>query len=251
MESAFIKRRLSASKKRIDGRNVSGRITLFHRGGGSFKRYIFVDFLRVHDDLPAVVKGFFYDPNRNASIALICYQNEVFSNILALSNLKIGDIIMSSKITTKFDIGNCSRVINYPAGLFISNVESRPGSGGKFFRSCGVSGQILRHIRSGHTVIKMKTGEQRLIFWNCRATVGVPAQHSINYNFKNIRNAGHNRKFGRRPVVRGVAMNPVDHPHGGAGGRLDRSPWGWLTKGPRTSNISKRSFKFIIKKRKH
>jgi len=222
--------------RRADGRNSFGRITSFHRAGGHSRRYRCVDFFRCFDNTPAIVRRFERDPNRNASIAVICYYNEVLSYILAPIGLVIGTVIFSSNFLIP-EIGNNSQLRSFASGSFIHNLEVWPGSGGRFIRSCGMSAQVLKQYDDYFTVVKLRTGEQRLFDNRCRATMGVPTQFYTNYHYKSLEKAGRARWMGRRPIVRGVAMNPVDHPHGGAGGRVDRSPWGWFTKGPRTTRI--------------
>jgi len=243
----FVKR-LTLAIKRPDGRNNYGRITAFHKGGGTVHRYRCVDFFRTYDDVPALVRRFERDPNRNASIALICYQNEVVSYIIAPVGLKVGHIIYSSIDPVPLDVGNTSRLANFSSGTFLHNLEIWPGSGARYMRSCGVVAQLLKRYNDKYTLVKLRTGEQRLFNASCKATLGVPSQLYVNISRTNIGSAGRARWLGRRPVVRGVAMNPVDHPHGGAGGRVDRSPWGWFTKGPRTGKIP--NPKYVLRTRR-
>lgn len=239
---------LTLSKRRTSGRDSFGHIASYHRAGGKRRRYRCVDFFRTCT-IPAIVKRFEFDPNRNASIALICYYNEMLSYIIAPKDLNIGTVIGSHPMWAEHNPGNCSKVSILHSGTFIHNLELRPNSGGKYMRTAGAFGQILKKYGDRFAVVKLRTAEHRLVQGLCKATVGIPTQYFNNYRFINYRSAGHMRRLGRRPVVRGVAMNPVDHPHGGAGGRLDRSPWGWLTKGPRTSNSRKKSWMVMHERR--
>lgn len=227
---------LTFGKRRISGRGGSGHISSCHRGGGFKRRHRVLDLFRVWDQ-PAIVKRLEYDPNRNASIALIRYYNEVLSYIIAPRDLSVDDIIRSHHYWLKYAPGNRSRLGNFNSGTFVHNLELKPLCGGQYMRSCGAVAQILKKYGNNFVAVKLNTGEQRLIASDCKATIGVPAQLFANYALTNYGSAGRIRRFGYRSVVRGVAMNPVDHPHGGAGGRLDRSPWGWLTKGPRTTRM--------------
>jgi len=243
-------KRLTKSLKRSDGRNSFGRITSYHRGGGVKRRYRIIDFKREILDIPGFVRRIEYDPIRNSYIALICYANGILSYILASENLGIGAMLLNTKQYYS-DYTNSSSLIlkNYPIGSFIHNLELSPGEGAKICRSAGSYAQILKKVGLTHVIIKLKSGEHRLVNCNSFASFGVVS----NSNFKNIslHKAGQARLLGRRPIVRGVAMNPIDHPHGGntSGGRPSVSPWGKLAKGGKTRSANKSSNNFIIKKR--
>jgi large subunit ribosomal protein L2 len=246
--SSLIKKKLTVSLRVSDGRTNLGRIASYHRGSGVPRRYRCIDFFRLFDGMPAIVRMFSHDPSRNAKIAVICYYNEVLSSIIAVNGPKIGSIVVSGNSGIN-RVGNCFRLRNLPSGIFISNVELWPSSGAKYARSLGVSAQLLKQYDREFAIVKFRTGEQRLILSNGRATIGTPASPDFNIARHVIGSAGRNRRLGHRPVVRGVAMNPVDHPHGGAGGRIDKSPWGLVAKGPRTTH--QRMLRYIQHKRKH
>ncbi|HJD56429.1 MAG TPA: 50S ribosomal protein L2 [Rickettsia endosymbiont of Pyrocoelia pectoralis] len=241
---------LTKGISKTGGRNNQGRITSWHRGGGHKKLYRIIDFKRNKLDISAVVERIEYDPNRTAFIALIKYEDGEYSYILAPQKLAIGDKIISSK-DADIKIGNCLPLKYIPVGTTLHNVEMKIGKGGQIARSAGTSVDLVGKD-SGYAQIKLKSGEFRLVPLECKATIGVisnPDQKNIN-----LGKAGRNRWLGWRPHVRGVAMNPVDHPHGGgegktSGGRHPVTPWGFLTKGKKTRK-NKRTSKFIIKKRK-
>jgi len=243
----ILKKKLMVSIRRRTGRNNYGRIVSHHRSGGVVRRFRRIDFFRVFDGMPALVRAFDYDPNRNTKIAIVCYYNEVLSIIIATQGLKIGAIVSSGRYGMN-RVGNCFCLNSLPSGLFISNPELWPASGGKYARARGVSAQLLKQFDDNYAIVKLRTGEQRLLLSAGRATIGIPIGPDFNFARHVIGKAGRNRNRGYRPVVRGVAMNPVDHPHGGAGGRVDRSPWGWITKGPRTTR--QQMLKYIQHRRK-
>lgn len=232
------------------GRNNTGRITAWHRGGGHKQLYRIIDFKRSKLDMPAVVERLEYDPNRTAFIALIKYQDGEYAYILAPQKLAVGDQVISSH-TADIKIGNCLPLRYMPIGTIIHNIEMKPAKGGQIARSAGCSASLVGKD-DGYAQIKLKSGDLRIILLDCVATIGVvsnPDQQNTN-----IGKAGRNRWKGWRPHVRGVAMNPVDHPHGGgegksSGGRHPVTPWGKPTKGKKTRS-NKRTAKFIIKKRK-
>jgi large subunit ribosomal protein L2 len=242
---------LKISKKRSGGRNNLGRITARHRGGGHHKIVRVIDFRRDKDNIPAVVKTIEYDPNRSALIALLAYADGEKRYILCPDGLNVGDTIESGE-NVPIKIGNCLSLINIPLGIEIHNVELMPNKGAELVRSAGLSIQILAK-EGKYAHIKLPSGEMRLIDLRCRATIGKvsnPLHSSVS-----LGRAGRKRHKGIRPHVRGVAMNPVDHPLGGGegrshGGRQPTSPWGWLTKGKKTRKRHKPSDKFIIKRRK-
>lgn len=241
---------LTEGLKKSGGRNNLGRITARHRGGGHKRRYRLVDFKRTKDNVEAKVERFEYDPNRTAFIALIKYKDGDKSYILAPQRLKVGDIVVSGE-TVDIKPGNCLPLKNIPVGTIVHNVEMKPGKGGQLARSAGTYLQIVGRD-AGYIQIRMASGELRVVRGECRATVGAvsnPDQKNIN-----LSKAGRNRWLGRRPSVRGVVMNPVDHPHGGgegrtSGGRHPVTPWGIPTKGKKTRRKNKPSDKLIIRRR--
>lgn len=239
---------LTVGLKKKGGRNVYGRITVRHRGGGAERRYRIIDFQRSLRGIEGVVKTMEYDPNRNVHIGLVVYKNGEKRYILLPDTLKIGDtVVAGEKIDPK--VGNCLPISNIPVGFFVHNVEIKPGSGGKLARSAGTSIQIIGKGDEFAT-LKMPSGEVRMLSLDCWATVGVLG----NADYKNISwgKAGRTRHRGFRPSVRGMAMNPVDHPHGGGEGRSKsgshpRTPWGKGCKGTRTR---RRKSNLIVRRRK-
>lgn len=232
------------------GRNNNGRITTRFRGGGNKRLYRMVDFKRSKDDIPATVKTIEYDPNRTANIALIVYADGVKSYIIAPAGLKVGDTVMSG-VKSEIQPGNARKLKDIPVGLDVHNVELLPGAGAKLVRAAGQYA-TLRAKDNGYAQLKLPSGEVRMIHLECRATIGQVG----NSEFMNIKSgkAGKSRYKGKRPHVRGVAMNPVDHPMGGGEGRTSGgghpvSPWGQLSKGYRTRNKRKTSSKFIVSRR--
>jgi large subunit ribosomal protein L2 len=238
-------------KSSCGGRNVHGHITVWNRGGGHKKLYRFIDFVRNKVDVEAIVEHIEYDPNRTAFIALIKYNDGEFSYIIAPQRLSVGDKIISSA-KTDVKVGNCMTMINIPVGTIVHNIEFRLGKGAQFARSAGSYGQIVGRD-SGKVIVKLSSSEVRLINGECRATIGAvsnPDQKNIN-----LGKAGRSRWLGRRPVNRGSAMNPIDHPHGGGegktkSGRQPVTPWGKPTKGYKTRRKTKPSDKFILTRRK-
>ena len=238
-------------KSSTGGRNFQGRITAWHRGGGHKKLYRFIDFLRDKRDMEAVVERIEYDPNRTAFIALIKYEDGEYSYIIAPQRLAIGDkIISSDKADVK--VGNCMKMINIPVGTIVHNIEIKVDKGAQYVRSAGTYGQIVGRD-SGKVIVKLSSGEVRLINGECRATIGaVSNQDQKNVN---LGKAGRSRWMGWRPVNRGSAMNPIDHPHGGGegktkSGRQPVTPWGKPTKGYKTRRKAKQSDRFILTRRK-
>ncbi len=243
-------RRLTSGKKRISGRAGSGRIAVRRRGGGHKRRYRTIDFRRDKDGITAKVASIEYDPNRSAWIARLHYADGEKRYILATARMKPGDTVVSGPDA---DIvpGNNLPLVNIPLGTTIHNLELTPGRGGQLVRSAGGSAQLVAK-EGRYAQIRMPSGEVRKIFILCRATVGQVGNTS--HENVSFGKAGASRWRGRRPKVRGVAMNPVDHPMGGgegrtSGGRHPCSPWGWPTKGYRTRN-NKRTDPFIIRRRK-
>lgn len=231
------------------GRNNTGRVTARRRGGGHKRTYRVVDFKRQKHDIAAEVQRIEYDPNRSAYIALIKYDDGELSYILAPQRLAAGDKVISGE---KVDVkpGNAMPLSNMPIGTIVHNVEMKLGKGGQIARSAGTYAQLAGRD-SGYAIMKLSSGETRMILANCLATVGA-VSNPDNSN-TNLGKAGRKRWMGKRPQVRGVAMNPVDHPHGGgegrtSGGRHPVTPWGKPTKGMKTRN-NKRTDKFIARSR--
>ncbi|MDA9163314.1 50S ribosomal protein L2 [Rickettsiaceae bacterium] len=240
---------LTKGLTKTGGRNNLGRMTSRHRGGGHKKLYRIIDFKRNKLDSVATIERIEYDPNRTTYIALLKYEDGVYSYILAPAKLKAGDTIVSSH-DADIKTGNCLPLKNIPVGTIIHNVEMKPGKGGQIARSAGASVSLVGKD-SGYAQIKLASGEVRLIPLECFATIGSLS----NADKKNtiVGKAGRSRWLGKRPHVRGVAMNPVDHPHGGgegktSGGRHPVTPWGKPTKGKKTRK-NKLTSKFILRKR--
>ncbi|WP_412057807.1 50S ribosomal protein L2 [Bartonella sp. DGB2] len=231
------------------GRNNYGRVTARFQGGGHKRSYRFVDFKREKRDMVATVERLEYDPNRTAFIALIRYADNTLSYILAPQRLAVGDVVIAgSQVDVK--PGNAMPLGNMPVGTIIHNVEMKPGKGGQIARSAGTYAQLVGRDQ-GMAILRLNSGEQRLVAGACYATVGA-VSNPDNSNI-NDGKAGRSRWRGKRPHVRGVAMNPVDHPHGGgegrtSGGRHPVSPWGQPTKGKRTRS-NKATDKFIMRSR--
>ena len=241
---------LTFGKNSTGGRNNLGRITSRRRGAGHKNRYRMIDFYRKKDDVKAKVERLEHDPNRSAYVALVKYEDETVNYILAPSKIKIGDEIVSGR-NKEINIGNCMPLSDIPAGTNIHNIELSPNGGGKLVRSAGSFAQISG-IDENYCIIKLGSGEVRKIINTARATIG-SVSNSDHQNIK-MGKAGRNRWKGKRPSVRGVAMNPVDHPHGGgegktSGGRSPVSPWGQSAKGLKTRR-NKRTSKFIISRKK-
>ena len=241
---------LTEGLKKTGGRNNLGRITSWHRGGGHKQLYRIIDFKRKKIDIEAEVERIEYDPNRTAYIALVKYIDGEYSYIIAPNKLAVGDKIISSS-TADIKPGNCMPLRVVPIGTQIHNIEMKPGKGGQIARSAGAFAQLAGKD-NGYAQIKLRSGELRLIPLECYATIGVVSNQD--HQNEIIGKAGRNRWLGRRPVVRGVAMNPIDHPHGGgegktSGGRHPCTPWGKPTKGKKTRK-NKLTSKFILKNRK-
>ncbi|MBN2719763.1 MAG: 50S ribosomal protein L2 [Proteobacteria bacterium] len=241
---------LLAPIKKKGGRNNLGRVTAWQRGGGHKRRYRIIDFKRNKFDVPARVSTIEYDPNRSANIALLIYADGEKRYILAPQNLKVGDEIVSAE---KADIrpGNAMKLRSIPLGTLVHNVELKENKGGQMVRSAGGFAQLM--AKEGDlATLRLPSGEIRMVRLDCMATIGQlgNAQHEI----VSLGKAGRKRWLGKRPNVRGVAMNPVDHPMGGgegksSGGRHPCTPWGKPTKGYKTRNRNKASERFIVKKR--
>ena len=236
--------------KKSGGRNNNGRITSRRRGGGHKRYYRIIDFKRNKDGIPAKVSAIEYDPNRSARIALLHYADGEKRYILAPVNLNVGDQVMSGP---EADIkpGNCLPLANIPLGTQIHNIELKLGKGGQIVRSAGTYAQLMAK-EDRYALVKLPSGEVRMVLLRCKATIG-QLGNVMHENLK-MGKAGRSRWKGRRPKVRGVAMNPVDHPMGGgegrsSGGRHPCSPWGMPTKGYRTRN-NKQTDRYIVKRRK-
>ena len=240
---------LLASKSRSGGRNNGGRITTRHRGGGHKQRYRIVDFKRNKLDVPAKVERIEYDPNRSAHLALLLYTDGERRYILAPKGVAAGDEIRNGS-SAPIKAGNAMPMRNIPVGTLVHNIEMKPGKGGQIARSAGSSVQLV--ARTGdHATLRLRSGEMRKVPADCMATIGEVgnSEHSL----RSLGKAGASRWRGKRPSVRGVAMNPVDHPHGGgegrtAGGRHPVSPWGTPAKGYRTRS-NKRTDDMIVRRR--
>ncbi|MGA2775077.1 MAG: 50S ribosomal protein L2 [Candidatus Omnitrophota bacterium] len=240
--------------KRSGGRNAYGRITTRHIGGGHKRMLRIVDFKRNLIDMPAKVLSIEYDPNRSSRIALLEYENKEKRYIIAPAGLKVGDTVVSSnQKEAEIKTGNCLLLKNIPSGTLIHNIELKQGQGGQIVRSAGSSAQIMAK-EGDYAHIRLPSGEVRLVSLACRATVGQIG--NIEHEALRLGKAGKSRQLGIRPTVRGLAMNPVDHPHGGGEGKSGQgnphpvSKWGMPTKGYRTRKPNRYSQIFIVKRRK-
>ena len=240
---------LTVGLSKSGGRNNKGRVTARRRGGGHKRLYRMIDFKRNHFEIPAKVERIEYDPNRSAFIALLLYDDGKKSYILAPQRLAVGDTVVSS---SKADIkpGNALPLANIPVGTIIHNVELKPGKGGQIARSAGTYVQLVGRDQS-YSILRLNSGEQRMTRSECMATIGA-VSNPDNKNIK-LAKAGRSRWLGRRPSVRGVAMNPIDHPHGGgegktSGGRHPVTPWGKPTKGKKT-RTNKTTDRLILRSR--
>lgn len=233
------------------GRNNQGKITVRHNGGGHKKQYRVIDFKRNKDNVPAKVATVEYDPNRSANIALLHYADGEKRYIIAPKGIEVGQIVVSG---TEADIkvGNALPLANIPVGTLVHNIELKPGKGGQLVRSAGASAQVLGK-EGKYVLVRLKSGEVRMILATCRATVGEVGNEQ--HGLVNIGKAGRTRWLGKRPTVRGSVMNPNDHPHGGGEGRTSigrkspMSPWGKPTLGKKTRSKKARSNKFIVRAR--
>ncbi|MDH3419346.1 MAG: 50S ribosomal protein L2 [Gammaproteobacteria bacterium] len=237
-------------KSRSGGRNNHGRITVRHRGGGHRRHYRIVDFKRNKDGVPGKIERIEYDPNRSAHLALVLYKDGERRYILAPRRAKAGDPIQSGS-DAPIKPGNALPLKNIPVGTLVHCIEMKPGKGGQLMRSAGSSAQIVAR-EGAYASLRLRSGEMRRILINCRATVGEVGNYE--HNLSKLGKAGAKRWRGIRPTVRGVAMNPVDHPHGGgegrtSGGRHPVTPWGVPTKGHKTRN-NKRTNNMIVRRRK-
>jgi large subunit ribosomal protein L2 len=240
---------LLAPLRKSGGRNNNGRITVRHRGGGHKQRYRLIDFRRNKENIPARVAAVEYDPNRSARLALLHYKDGEKRYILAPVGLRVGDQVMAG-VEADIRPGNCLPLRAIPLGTMVHNIELRPGKGGQMVRSAGGAAQLMAK-EGEHALVKLPSGEQRLVRAECRATVGQVG--NLEHENISIGKAGRTRWLGRRSRVRGIAMNPVDHPHGGGEGRSKgnhpQTPWGMPTKGYKTRH-NKRTNRFIVMRRK-
>ncbi len=242
-------RSLIEVRKKHSGRNNNGHITVRHKGGGTRKQYRIIDFKRSKDGIPAKVATVEYDPNRSSRIALLHYKDGEKRYILAPLGLKVGDVVESGS-AADIKPGNCLPIKNIPVGTVIHNIELRPGQGGTLVRSAGVAAQLMAK-EDEYSQVRMPSGEVRKIHIECRATIGQLG--NIEHENQVIGKAGRSRHLGKRPAVRGIAMNPVDHPHGGGearstSGRPPTTPWGVMTMGKKTRR-NKRTSTMIVRKR--
>ncbi|WP_270345010.1 50S ribosomal protein L2 [Lactococcus petauri] len=241
---------LLVSLSKNAGRNNLGRITVRHHGGGHKRKYRLIDFKRTTDNVKAKVATIEYDPNRSANIALIVYENGIKSYILAPKGLEVGMTVVSGP-ESDIKIGNALPLANIPVGTLIHNIEMKPGKGGQLVRSAGTSAQVLG-TEGKYTLVRLQSGEMRMILSSCRATVGTVGNEQ--HNLINYGKAGRTRWRGIRPTVRGSVMNPNDHPHGGGEGKQPvgrkspMTPWGKPALGLKTRNKNARSNKLIVKR---
>ncbi len=242
---------LVVTLNKFSGRNSQGRITIRHRGGGAKKKYRIIDFKRNKDGIPGKVAAIEYDPNRTANIALIHYVDGEKRYIIAPHNIKVGDMIESGE-NADIKIGNALKLKDIPVGTTVHNVELKPGKGAQMVRSAGAEAQLM--AKEGKMAqLKLPSGEFRLVPVECRATIGQVG--NIDHENITIGKAGRSRHMGIRPTVRGTAMNPVDHPHGGGEGRAPigmpapSTPWGKPALGYKTRKKNKKSDKYIVRRR--
>ena len=242
---------LTVTLKKHSGRNVRGKITVRHRGGGTRPKYRIIDFKRTKDDIAAKVSTIEYDPNRSANIALLIYADGEKGYIIAPNKLKVGDVLYSGP-NSDIKVGNALPIINIPVGTIIHNIELKPGKGAQLVRSAGNGAQLMAK-EGKYAQVRLPSGEVRMVRVECRATIGEVG--NIDHGNIQIGKAGRKRHMGIRPTVRGSVMNPNDHPHGGGEGRapIGRkspvTPWGKPALGYKTRKKNKASDKYIVKKR--
>ena len=243
---------LVVAKKKINGRNNLGRITVRHRGGAEKRKYRLIDFKRNKFDITGKVASIEYDPNRSANIALINYKDGEKRYIIAPKGLKVNDIVVSGE-NVDVKVGNAMPIMNIPVGTVIHNIEMRPGKGAQIARSAGSSAQILGREEK-YVLIRLRSGETRKILGTCMVTIGEVG--NADYALVNLGKAGRTRYLGIRPTVRGSVMNPNDHPHGGGEGRAPvgrkqpMTPWGKPALGMKTRKSKKASSKLIVSRKK-
>ena len=243
-------RSLLEDQRKSGGRNASGRITVRHIGGGNKRKYRIIDFKRDKVDIPATVKTIEYDPNRSANIALVCYADGAKRYILAPVGLNVGDKIISS---TEADIkvGNALPLANIPVGTMVHNIEMQPGKGGQIARSAGMAAQLMAK-EGKYATLRLPSGEMRKVLLACRATIGTVG--NLDHELVSIGKAGRTRHMGVRPTVRGVVMNPNDHPHGGGEGKSPVgmkspvTPWGKPALGLKTRKKKNKSNRLMVKR---
>ena len=241
-------RSLLEDQRKSGGRNAQGKITVRHIGGGNRRKYRIIDFKRMKDGIPATVKSIEYDPNRSANIALLYYADGAKTYILAPVGLKVGDKVMSGP-TADIKAGNALALKDIPVGTMVHNIEMQPGKGGQIARAAGMSAQIMARDEK-YVTLKMPSGEMRYILATCKATIGQVG--NLEHEIIRIGKAGKTRYLGIRPSVRGVVMNPCDHPHGGGEGKSPVgmpgpvTPWGKPALGYKTRKHKKASNKLII-----
>ncbi len=239
---------LLEDQRKSGGRNAQGKITVRHIGGGNRRKYRIIDFKRAKDGIPAMVKSIEYDPNRSANIALLQYADGAKTYILAPVGLKVGDKVLSGE-TADIKAGNALKLKDIPVGTMVHNIEMQPGKGGQIARAAGMSAQIMARDEK-YVTLKMPSGEMRYVLANCKATIGQVG--NLEHEIIRIGKAGKTRHFGVRPTVRGVVMNPCDHPHGGGEGKSPVgmpgpvTPWGKPALGYKTRKHKKASGKLII-----
>ncbi|NLC33991.1 MAG: 50S ribosomal protein L2 [Erysipelothrix sp.] len=244
-------RSLVESLNKKGGRNNTGRITTRHQGGGAKRQYRIIDFKRDKDDIPARVSTIEYDPNRSAHIALVVYADGTKKYIIAPKGLKVGMEIISGK-DADIKVGNAKQLVDIPEGTTVHNIELKPGKGGQMARSAGTSAQIVA-FEGKYVTLRLASGEVRKVLGTCRATIGQVGNED--HSLVTIGKAGRSRHMGKRPAVRGSAMNPIDHPHGGGEGRTGigrvapMTPWGKKALGVKTRK-SKHSDNLIVRDRR-
>ncbi|HEY5466864.1 MAG TPA: 50S ribosomal protein L2 [Clostridia bacterium] len=244
-------KRLLTKRNRTGGRNVYGRITVRHIGGGAKRMLRLIDWKREKDNIPARVSAIEYDPNRTAHIALLVYADGEKRYIIAPEGLKVGASVVSGA-GSDIVVGNSMPIDSIPVGSIIHNIELKPGKGAQIVRSAGASAQLMAK-ENGYAQVRLPSGEVRMVMLRCKATIGVVGNNE--HENINIGNAGKKRHLGVRPTVRGVVMNPVDHPHGGGEGKSPIgkpgpvTPWGVPTLGKKTRDKKKPSSKYIVKRR--
>lgn len=251
LTTATPEKSLLAQKKHTGGRNNQGIITCRHRGGGNKNRYRVIDFKRNKDGIPGTVASLEYDPNRTSFISLINYADGEKRYIIAPKGLKVGDQIVSGP-GADIKVGNCLELKDIPDGTFVHNIELMPGKGGQMCRAAGTSAQVLGS-EGRYVTLRLASSEVRKVLGRCRATIGVVGNED--YSLVNIGTAGKKRHMGIRPTVRGFAMNPVDHPHGGGEGKCPvgrdapRTPWGKKAMGVKTRHWKKNSSRLITRRK--
>ncbi len=244
-------RNLTRGKHKKAGRNFRGKITVRHQGGGHKRRFREIDFKRLKDGIPAKVAGIEYDPNRSARIALLFYADGEKRYIIAPHGLEAGAEVMSGP-DSPVRLGNCMPLENIPVGTIVHCIELTPGRGAQMVRSAGAEAQFIAQ-EGNYATLRLPSGEMRMVDKRCRATIGRVG--NVDHSNVSLGKAGRKRWMGWRPTVRGSAMTPVDHPHGGGEGKAPighdapRSPWGWRTLGTRTRKKNKPSDKFIVRRR--